>query len=771
MQTHPAPPYHISRIRLAVVVLLSVCLAGTGVLPVAALTRPNAVHAGDAQNARRAADVGPRNLGVEWVTNGSEVDDYRVGGIEGGTGGEAYGLLVHDGLVIGSGTKDGDSSDQATFAFDSATGDVVWITAGVGGGCKPAIDDDGTLWSMAREAGNARVLVALDPATGELDPDRRLEVLPSGPSVQGCSYAIHIASNGLVVFFNDVFTDVLVAVDPATAEVVWEAPAERSTTDVLMTDPTTGDLITTATVGEDATVFRIDPDDGSLLDTITLPGREVHGQFVTDDGDLIVVTTAQFGTSDIRTQRVDLATGAAVWTRTDIEGETRRFGNLALGGANRDLVVGWIGGGSLTALNITNGSTAWVADTPGLQANSSILVDAAGTNYVSLFAPNEGLTFAAVAADGTFLGGATAEEVGSSRWVGALDDEGRLFATGQRDGGLTNWLALTDVGAEIVPGEPGVSRIEGDDPIGSICQVQRPDPDSARSVLLARRDIFADALAGAPLAGDDSCILFTTGGPDTTTVDPVTAAEIDRVLPPGGLIRILGGTNAVSAAVETQLRTAGYTVERFAGDSRYETALAIARQVRIENPGNTDIMLAFAGNWPDAVTGGAYAAFTGTPIVLTDPGSTHPTATAAARELGVTRTFVLGGTAVISDTAAAGMPDPRRISGPTRMATAVAVATDLWAPLIGTPTSFTVVNLERDDAYSLALAAAPLSAALGGPQLGVGNAGPTTNGFPAETEAYLRGVGFTELPAAVLVGDVGLINEGVATAIQGTIQP
>ena len=156
-----------------------------------------------------------------------------------------------------------------------------------------------------------------------------------------------------------------------------------------------------------------------------------------------------------------------------------------------------------------------------------------------------------------------------------------------------------------------------------VCQLLFPAPDAARTVVLARHDVFADALAGAPLAGDDSCVLYTTGGPDQP-LDAITRAEIDRALPAGGPVRILGGTQAVSAQVEAELTGAGYAVERFQGATRFETAVAIARVVRAENPGGSDALLAWGLNFPDAVTGGAYGARTGTPILLTDTAQLHP---------------------------------------------------------------------------------------------------------------------------------------------------
>ena len=291
-----------------------------------------------------------------------------------------------------------------------------------------------------------------------------------------------------------------------------------------------------------------------------------------------------------------------------------------------------------------------------------------------------------------------------------------------------------------------------------VCQLLFPAPDAARTVVLARHDVFADALAGAPLAGDDSCVLYTTGGPDQP-LDAITRAEIDRALPAGGPVRILGGTQAVSAQVEAELTGAGYAVERFQGTTRFETAVAIARVVRAENPGGSDALLAWGLNFPDAVTGGAYGARTGTPILLTDTAELHPATAAALGELGVQRTFVLGGDAVISPAAAAQAPNPTRVAGVNRMATAVAVATLLWGEEIPDVSTVVLCNIERGDGWALTLAAAPLSALEGAPQLGVG-----TDTYPAETNGYLQGL---EPPAATayIMGNVEFISDAVVAEV------
>lgn len=165
----------------------------------------------------------------------------------------------------------------------------------------------------------------------------------------------------------------------------------------------------------------------------------------------------------------------------------------------------------------------------------------------------------------------------------------------------------------------------------------------------------------APLAGADTCILFTRGGPDAA-LDADARAEIDRILVEGGVVHILGGTNAVSQQAEDELRNARYSIDRIAGETRIETAIELARRVLMINPTST-ALLAFAYNWPDAVTGGAFGAASLTPIMLTETAQLTATTDRALDDLGITTTSLVGGAGVVSDAAMAAAPGGVRIAG------------------------------------------------------------------------------------------------------------
>jgi hypothetical protein len=80
----------------------------------------------------------------------------------------------------------------------------------------------------------------------------------------------------------------------------------------------------------------------------------------------------------------------------------------------------------------------------------------------------------------------------------------------------------------------------------AVSQSAFPTNGSASAVVLARADVFADALAGGPLAAAKHApLLLTSSG----ALDPLTKAEIQRVLAPGGAVYLLGGSGALSDAV------------------------------------------------------------------------------------------------------------------------------------------------------------------------------------------------------------------------------
>ena len=73
---------------------------------------------------------------------------------------------------------------------------------------------------------------------------------------------------------------------------------------------------------------------------------------------------------------------------------------------------------------------------------------------------------------------------------------------------------------------------------------------------------------------------------------------------------ILGGTKAVSAEVENQLKGKSLEVERIGGENRFDTAARIARKLGMLDA----VFLAYGHDFPDALAAASYAGRMGYPI-------------------------------------------------------------------------------------------------------------------------------------------------------------
>ena len=130
------------------------------------------------------------------------------------------------------------------------------------------------------------------------------------------------------------------------------------------------------------------------------------------------------------------------------------------------------------------------------------------------------------------------------------------------------------------------------------------DPrQKAQAVVISRSDTFADALGGSSLAAAKGGPLLLT---PPTSLNAATAAEIARVLGPTSSLPVylLGGTGAISTAVENQLKAHYSHVIRLGGANRYATAVKIADAI---TPDPANILVTTGLNFPDALAAGAAA--------------------------------------------------------------------------------------------------------------------------------------------------------------------
>ncbi|MEW9264725.1 cell wall-binding repeat-containing protein [Kineococcus endophyticus] len=269
----------------------------------------------------------------------------------------------------------------------------------------------------------------------------------------------------------------------------------------------------------------------------------------------------------------------------------------------------------------------------------------------------------------------------------------------------------------------GTARYAGADRVGTAVDVSRklfPQAGSARAVVLTTSEKYADALAGGRLASaNGGPLLLTPSGALSADV----AAEVSRVLAPGGTVFVLGGETTLTPQVSASVSAlpGGYQVERLAGPDRFATAAAIATEVAELSAGAPGpVYLVNGQNFPDGLAVSALAARTGGVVMLTD-GTALPAVTRAylqAVDPTGARTVPVGGQAEVAaadlPTVAARAAVAQALSGADRYDTARLVAAQFQG---GTGVPVVAAGLATGENWPDALVGAAALGALNSPLL------------------------------------------------------
>ena len=195
------------------------------------------------------------------------------------------------------------------------------------------------------------------------------------------------------------------------------------------------------------------------------------------------------------------------------------------------------------------------------------------------------------------------------------------------------------------------------------------------SIVLASGANYPDALAASALAGDLNAPIMLT---DPNGLSSETEWRIQNLKP--SRVYIVGGNAAVSVNVErrvAQLTGSGSSIQRIAGDTRYDTSLKVASS--LSNPSDT-VIVTTGTNYADALSISPYAFATGSPVVLSSPSSgLSDSALKAIKKAGYKKAVIVGGTSAVpapvtSQLKARGIGNITRLSGDTRYATSAKIA-------------------------------------------------------------------------------------------------
>ncbi|MBW3665426.1 MAG: cell wall-binding repeat-containing protein [Actinobacteria bacterium] len=243
---------------------------------------------------------------------------------------------------------------------------------------------------------------------------------------------------------------------------------------------------------------------------------------------------------------------------------------------------------------------------------------------------------------------------------------------------------------------------------------------------------------------------------------PIEAFEVidyGYVPPAGTRSTVGGGTTDGGTTTDGADTTDGGTTDgpawswqRLAGEDRIGTAVAVSKT----NWEQADtVLIARADDPADALSGTALAGAHDAPLLITMSGGLHSAVEAEVKRLGATRAFVLGGPGALSDQVvrdlrSAGVATVTRVAGPSRSATAAAVAAKLPVPSGGT--AF-LVRGDSSRTWADALAVSGLAAR----RAAAGQAWPVLLVSDDVPEATLSALADLEVSEAVIVGGTAVI--------------
>ena len=195
-----------------------------------------------------------------------------------------------------------------------------------------------------------------------------------------------------------------------------------------------------------------------------------------------------------------------------------------------------------------------------------------------------------------------------------------------------------------------IKRLAGNGRLETNLEIlKKSDVRKNSDILVCTADNFADSLSAS-----------ATGLPILLVSKKLSDAQKEYLAGLGedNNFYLIGGTGAVSETIESELAAYG-TIERVAGDTRFETSLAVAEKF-FDEPHK--LVFAYSENFPDGLSAGPLAQALDTPLILTlnnDKWNKVAADYTKNNELNITEGFVLGGPSLISDAYAMNIINPK----------------------------------------------------------------------------------------------------------------
>ncbi|WP_088189134.1 cell wall-binding repeat-containing protein [Desulfosporosinus sp. FKA] len=250
---------------------------------------------------------------------------------------------------------------------------------------------------------------------------------------------------------------------------------------------------------------------------------------------------------------------------------------------------------------------------------------------------------------------------------------------------------------------PVINRMAGQDRYETSSTIAEQGwPNGSTNCILAFGGNFTDSLAAVPLAKKyDAPILLT----ESTTLPAITKKTLTDLKTKN--VTIIGGTGVISAAIDTELQAMGITTNRIYGYDKYETAIAVAKQVT-SSP--TMLFVCTSDDFTDALSISPVAAIKQDPIILVSQDSIPESVkNYISANNGIVKTYVIGDSDEISDSVANQFPNYERIAGNDSYSTNIAV-NNQFASVFGTKITTVASGEQFPDALSGSALASKIAA-------------------------------------------------------------
>lgn len=256
---------------------------------------------------------------------------------------------------------------------------------------------------------------------------------------------------------------------------------------------------------------------------------------------------------------------------------------------------------------------------------------------------------------------------------------------------------LTLGAASIVNADTFQTRFSAKSNADTAILVSKAGWTQSDTVVIASSINFPDALCAVPLAKKYNAPILLTVSDDLSneTLDEIVRLNAKKAI-------IIGGTASVSKQAELELEAAKVTdIQRFGGADRYETSMLVAKQ--LDKP--TAAVVAYGENFPDALSISAIAAQQGMPIILSSKNGLSSEAASYISSNGIKKTYIVGGTGVLSSSLESQLPNPTRLAGQDRYETNLAILKNFTSSL-----NLRKLYIATGNDFAGALIASPLAA-------------------------------------------------------------